>query len=167
LVFDEGNERMKEATGILSQEDLKNMLPPEERLKRGTVAIIECVQNIPCNPCVKACKFGAIEKNSLAETPKLNHEKCVGCGECVAVCPGLAIFLVNMAYSKDEALLTLPYEFLPMPKVGDRVIALDREGNEKDEARVVNVRKINSTYIISIAIKKELVMEVRNVRVLR
>ena len=35
--------------------------------------------------CVKACAFGALEiENGVA---KINHEKCVGCMSCAAVCP--------------------------------------------------------------------------------
>ena len=34
--------------------------PPEERMAKGRVAVIECVQEIPCNPCENACRLGAI-----------------------------------------------------------------------------------------------------------
>lgn len=57
------------------------------------VAIIECPQEIPCNPCVAACKTGAITKASLNACPRIDPEKCVGCKLCVAACSGQAIFL--------------------------------------------------------------------------
>ena len=38
------------STGIITKEDIA--IPSEERLKKGPVVIIECVENIPCNPCV-------------------------------------------------------------------------------------------------------------------
>jgi len=55
-----------EETGVLTEDEIRKILPPRERLERGPVAIIECVQPIPCNPCVEACKSGAITKKSLA-----------------------------------------------------------------------------------------------------
>ena len=36
-------------------EDLAKVLPSEERLNKGPVAITECFQEIACNPCVAAC----------------------------------------------------------------------------------------------------------------
>ena len=35
-------------------------MPSEERMRQGRVAVIECVQEIPCNPCSFSCKFNAI-----------------------------------------------------------------------------------------------------------
>ena len=35
-------------------------IPSEERMKLGPVACIECLQQIPCNPCEEACPRGAI-----------------------------------------------------------------------------------------------------------
>ena len=37
-------------TGALGAEEQKQVLPPEARTARGPVAVIECVQQIPCNP---------------------------------------------------------------------------------------------------------------------
>ena len=38
-----------EQTGYLSIRDIR--IPSEQHLKKG-VACIECIQEIPCNPCV-------------------------------------------------------------------------------------------------------------------
>ena len=40
-------------TGYLEYEELESIqtLPSDERYAEGPVAIIECVQEIPCNPC--------------------------------------------------------------------------------------------------------------------
>jgi len=37
----------------------------------------------------------------------------------VACCPGQAIFLVEEHEDEDYGLVTFPYEFLPLPEVGD------------------------------------------------
>lgn len=152
-----------EETGILTPENLK--LPPKERFKRGPVAIIECVQSIPCDPCVYACRFGAIEKKAVSEPPKVNYDKCTGCGECVSECPGLAIFVVNINFSEDEAAVVIPYEFLPLPRRGEVYEALDREGRVVGEARIIASKlKENKTLTLTIAVKKSLAMTVRNIR---
>ena len=127
-----------EETGILTLEHLK--LPPKERFERGPVAIIECIQSIPCDPCAYACKFGAIEKKTVSEPPKVNYDRCTGCGECVSECPGLAIFVVNMNFSGDEAAIIMPYEFLPLPRKGEVYQALDREGKVVGEAKIIAVK---------------------------
>ena len=41
-------------TGALSAAEAASVFPPSERAERGPVAVIECVQQIPCNPCEKA-----------------------------------------------------------------------------------------------------------------
>ena len=39
-------------TGVPSAEELmKAGIPSKERIRQGRVAVIECVQEIPCNPC--------------------------------------------------------------------------------------------------------------------
>lgn len=49
-------------TGIPSREELAACpgVPSKERMAEGRVAVIECVQEIPCNPCESSCRFGAI-----------------------------------------------------------------------------------------------------------
>ena len=50
-------------TGIPSEEELKNCfgIPSEERMKKGRVAVIECVQEIPCNPCEGTCPLEPLQ----------------------------------------------------------------------------------------------------------
>ncbi|MEA2055800.1 MAG: 4Fe-4S binding protein, partial [Candidatus Thermoplasmatota archaeon] len=71
-----------ERTGLLSVKDLK--LPSEEQLEKG-VAIIECIQKIPCNPCVESCPVNAITMKNINDLPIIDYDKCVGCGKCVGV----------------------------------------------------------------------------------
>ena len=49
--------------GYLTLDELKDagMYPSEERMAQGPVAVAECVQEIPCNPCETACRFHAIK----------------------------------------------------------------------------------------------------------
>ena len=148
-----------EKTGVLSIRNLR--LPTDDHLKKG-VAIIECVQEIPCNPCVAICPVNAISMESINDLPKIDFNKCTGCKRCVGICPGLAIFVVKI--KDDKALITLPYEFLPVPKVGDIVTALDREGKLRGDAKVVKVNREGKTIVITIEVSKDLAMEVRNIK---
>ena len=152
-----------EEDGILGLKDLT--LPSAERLKKGPVVIIECIENIPCDPCVDICPFNAISLKDVIDIPKVDSEECTGCGLCISICPGLAIFVVDM--SKEKAVVTIPYEFLPVPQVEDTVKALDRQGNVIGEARVIRVKKNkDKTNTITIETDKELGMIVRNIQVL-
>lgn len=158
-----------DSTGVPSIEELKKTpgFPSEKRLMEGPVAVIECVQEIPCNVCEEVCPFGAIEVGEpIINLPKLDEEKCRGCGKCVASCPGLAIFVVDYTFSQDEALISLPYEFLPLPNVGSIVDAADRYGRVVTKGRVVKVvdgKKFDHTAIVSIAIPKKYINEVRSI----
>ncbi len=151
-----------EETGVLTSDQFK--LPTKARFERGPVAVIECVQRIPCDPCAYVCRFGAIEKRSIIDPPEIEYDKCTGCGECVSECPGLAIFIVNSNYKEDEATITMEYEFLPTPKKGEVYQALDREGKAVGEARIVAAKmKGKQTFKVTIAVKKPFAMTVRNI----
>ena len=149
-----------EKTGVLSTKDFK--LSSKKHLEKG-VAIIECVQEIPCDPCVASCPVNAISMKDINALPVIDFDKCIGCGKCVGVCPGLAIFVVKI--KNDKALITLPYEFLPVPIVGDAVDALDRKGNVKETALVKKVLKKGKTMVITVEVNEKFAMDIRNIRV--
>lgn len=146
-----------EVEGVIEINDLN--LPNEEQLRKG-VAIIECIQEIPCNPCVDACPFNAISMENINALPSIDYEKCIGCGKCAEVCPGLAIFIVKTI--NEKALVTLPYEFLPLPEENEEVKALNREGKEICNAIVKKVRK-GKTPLITIELPSKYAMEARNI----
>ena len=167
---------MKDKTsksGVLSKKVLSKLpgMPSERRMKKGSVVVIECAQEIPCNPCESSCPQSAItigeDINSL---PVLDEDKCTGCGLCISVCPGLAIFAIDLTYSEQEALVQLPHEFLPLPKKGDTVKCLSREGSAVSDGKVIKVsnpRRNDRTPVVSVAVPKEYVQEVRAIRIRR
>ena len=117
--------------GIPTKEDLAKVTPSEERFSEGPVAIVECFQEIPCDPCVKACKRGAISMaRDINDIPVVDAKLCNGCGLCISMCPGLAIFVVDKTYSDELALVKLPFEYVPVPQAGQLVTALNRAGDE-------------------------------------
>ncbi len=155
-------------TGVVELEELGRLglLPPEWRLRRGSVAVLECPEKIPCNICVPYCPTKAIEMENLIELPKLNWEKCTGCGICVAVCPGLAAFVVDLS-KEDADYVTLPHEFLPVPRVGEEVVLLSRRGERVGKGVVTRVWERNKTYVVTVKVPKGLGMEVRAIWVER
>lgn len=153
------------STGIVRKEDIE--IPSEERLEEGPVVIIECVENIPCNPCVAACHKDAISMDEITDIPDIDFDKCIGCGLCVTECPGLAIFVVDCSYSDEKCKVTVPYEYLPVPEKGNEVMALDRKGDEIQKAVVTNVRESGKTYGITMELDKEHAMEARGLEVIK
>lgn len=157
-----------EKTGVLTPKDLEGTTPSRQRFEKGPVAIVECVQEFPCDPCVHACPFKAISMKNLINPPELDFEKCTGCALCLMACPGLAIFIVDKRNApKGKARVTIPYEFLPVPKIGNVVRALDREGKDIGSAKVVRVvpmRKGERTALVTLEVDEGLAMEARALR---
>ena len=147
-------------TGILSKKDLN--LPSIEQLKKG-VAVIECIQKIPCNPCVTSCPVNAISMDDINALPEIDYDKCIGCAKCVGICPGLAIFVIKII--DDKALVTLPYEMLPIPDKGDIVEGLNRSGEKIDDVKVKKVLRKGKTSVITVETDKKNAMDIRNIRV--
>ena len=130
--------------GYIAEEELAGSpgVPSPARRAKGPVAVIECIERIPCNPCETSCQAGAITVGpDITELPHLDEDKCVGCQTCLPICPGQAIFLVDESLPEGRALITVPYEFLPLPEKGETVTALDRAGRVLGPAVVSAVRK--------------------------
>ena len=162
---------MLEKTGIASEEQVFNSFPSVERLEKGPVAIIECYQKIPCNPCATSCRREAIKPFvDINDLPIINHDECNGCTLCVFNCPGLAIMVVDNTYSKTHASFKIPYEFLPLPHKGEMVMGLNRVGEEIGECEVLNVvssKIMDRTPLVTVAVKKEFLKAFRNIKVVR
>ena len=160
-------------TGYLSEEELKDGpgIPSETRRRKGPVATIECLEDIPCNPCESSCNVDAIiVGEDITNLPHLLEDKCVACQTCVYICPGQAIFLVDESLPGGRATVMMPYEYRPLPEKEDIVIALDRAGRELGDATVVAVRqtkRMDQTATVTIEIPKEWSMQARAIRLKR
>jgi sarcosine oxidase subunit alpha len=115
---------------------------PEEN--HSVYPVIRCVQKIPCDPCVAACKEGLIKMDGGIMGLPRYVGNCLGCGGCVVLCPGLAINLVSEDYDpkRERALLVLPFEFESKKiSLNTEVRTVDFDGNEVGKGRVVAIRE--------------------------
>ena len=127
---------LKSRPGMTITEDL-----PEA--STGVFPVFHCAQEIPCNPCTSICPNHSIriEGDDVLGLPEFVGSECDGCEKCVAICPGLAITLLD--YRKDAArpTIVIPYEFSARKiKKGDAVTVLDCEGTVLGNVEVTRVR---------------------------
>ena len=150
--------------GYVSDEEIERF--PGVTHKKGVHPVIECTQNIPCNPCQDACPKGCISTgDNITYLPFFKEDsECINCGMCVASCSGQAIFLVDEDCGDGTATVTLPYEFLPLPEVGDKGYGLSRSGEKVCEAEVISVKSLKAfdhTNLLTMRIPKEYAMKAR------
>jgi len=135
-------EVLKSRPGAVVTEDI-----PET--EEGVFPVLHCAQEIPCNPCTSVCPQGCIvmegadlgQSEDIRALPEYVGEGCTGCAQCVAVCPGLAITLVDHRQASEYPTVTIPYEFPPETiHEGDVVTVLDTEGAILGNVEVVKVR---------------------------
>lgn len=158
--------------GFLTLEELKALspsYPSEERMRKGPVAVAECVEEIPCNPCESACRFGAIRiGDNITALPRIAEDKCTGCGVCIAHCSGLAIFVMDKSYSETVGSVSFPYEYQKIPSVGDEVDALDRAGKVVCKGRIkmaVMPPSFDRTHVVTVEVPIGMVETVRGISI--
>ena len=104
--------------------------PPSR--EEGVFPVFHCTQEVPCNPCTSVCPQHAIrtENDTITGLPYfIDKEECTGCASCVAVCPGLAVTLVDYRKDPERPLVILPYEvWREKVEVGRKVPVTDVEG---------------------------------------
>ncbi|KXA97332.1 hypothetical protein AKJ37_03210 [candidate division MSBL1 archaeon SCGC-AAA259I09] len=151
-------------TGILRPEDVD--LPDEGKLEDNAIAVIECPQKIPCNPCEENCPVGAIKLEDLNAIPKVDTYNSTGCSICVQQCPGLAIFMVEYT-GDDKCEITIPYEF-ELPEEGEEIEALNRKGEKVCIGNVTDTlpreKSVGDTPTLTIEVPREFANIVRSIR---
>lgn len=150
--------------GYLTNEEVLDY--PGVTKKTGVHPVIECSQNIPCNPCQDACPKKCITiGDKITSLPVVAEDKsCSGCGLCVAACSGQSIFLVNEDDLAGTATVTIPYEFYPLPEKGMKGVALDRSGEEICEAEITDLKSIaafDHTSLLTMKVPLEMSMKAR------
>jgi Fe-S-cluster-containing hydrogenase component 2 len=163
---------IEKSNGVVNVSDISrtNGYPSSERFSRGPVPIIECVEEIPCNPCETVCNRNLIKVGKpITNFPSLVDPdgSCTGCKKCIVICPGLAIFIIDKTSSSEEALISLPYEELPLPEKGEKIFGINRGGKAVCKGYVHSVlsgERLNHTNVVTIVVPKEYADEVRYLR---
>ncbi len=131
--------------------------PIETEIKfkeEGVYPVFYCNQEIPCNPCTTVCDQEQIVTfdNLITQLPYFKGEKeCIGCGKCVAVCPGLAVVLIDYRKDKNNPLVTFPFELSNEKLVkGQKIIVVS---NEKE----LGIFEINRSRILKEFPKTQLI----------
>ncbi|MCB5235208.1 MAG: FAD-dependent oxidoreductase [Candidatus Cloacimonetes bacterium] len=135
----------------------------------GVMPIIHCLQEIPCNPCTTVCPTQSIhtEDGTLFTQPQYDG-KCIGCGKCLLICPGLAITLVDYRKNADLPTVSIAYEIANYEiKPGDKRELCDIDANFLGVFEVVktdNFRNVN-TMIVRFEVPREIAKKVAGFRV--
>ena len=150
--------------GFPSLDELREagFLPAREDLEKRDCVCIECLEEIPCNPCETSCPSGAITVGEpITNIPVLDKSKCTACGQCIAACPGLAIFIKKI--SGPLASVRFPWEYVPLPKEGEEARMVGRDGSFVCKGKVTKVilsKKFNRTAVVTAEFPAEYVHEV-------
>ena len=75
--------------------------------------------------------------------------------------------IIDGSKSSDSVEFRIPYEFLPLPEAGERVVGLDRAGQPICEARVikiVNPPSFDRTPVVTIEVERRYLYDFRNFR---
>jgi len=155
-------------TGEPSLVELRSagMLPAVADFGNKGCVCIECIEEIPCNPCETSCPQGALSVGSpITNLPMIDREKCTVCGLCIPACPGLAITIKS--FHGDKARIRFPWEYLPLPVAGQEAEMVDRSGRVMCTGRILavgNSSRNNRTAVVTAEFPGEFVDEVISIR---
>jgi len=159
-------------------EIMKKRPPPPKTptivdLEEGVFPVFHCAQEIPCDPCTTVCPHDLIKMSgdSILSLPYFtNEEPCIGCGKCVAVCPGLAITLVDYRKDPKNVLVTIPVELGKTRIQKGDIVHVMSNTTELGDYRVERVRILKDypkTELVTVKLPKALAKEATGIQVQR
>ena len=150
---------------------LPETVPEDES---GVFPVLHCNQEIPCDPCTAVCPNNLIEidRTDIRMLPAFFSSRdgkgCTGCERCVAICPGLAITMVDFRKDPEFPTVAIPLEF---PKetlrAGDSVVVEDTEGQALGRVEVAAVKAIKAndrTVIVKVRAPREYAKKIAGLR---
>lgn len=145
----------------------------ELSLQDKAFPVMHCRQEIPCDPCANVCPYGLIHlKNhdllGIPQFTKHGGNNCIACERCVAICPGLAITVVNYQKEGSQAIVSVPLEFSEeFICKGDIVPLVDIDGRLIGEFPVANVRTLRQfsrTLIVQVKVPVEIATQIAGIQ---
>lgn len=134
-------------------------------VEEGVFPVMHCKQEIPCNPCSTVCPEGSIlmDGDPIKGRP-IFEGKCKGCMKCLAICPGLAITLVDFRKDPENPVVFLPYEIgnVNVAK-GDIISCVDVDGDPLGDFTVLGARPTkdsNKTWIVRTRVPRAIAQKV-------
>lgn len=136
--------------------------------------LIHCTQEIPCDPCSSVCPKHLIhiDKVDIRNLPSFCPEGenvCIGCERCVAVCPGLAITLVDYRKDINFPTVTIPLEFNSENiKEKDFVTVTNTEGEVLASLPIIKIRQLtnySSTQLVHVISPKEIATKISGIQI--
>jgi NADPH-dependent 2,4-dienoyl-CoA reductase/sulfur reductase-like enzyme/Fe-S-cluster-containing hydrogenase component 2/bacterioferritin-associated ferredoxin len=141
------------------------------KTKEGVFPVFHCIQEIPCNPCTEVCPHNSIsiDGESIMGIPHF-ADKCTGCTKCIAICPGLAISLVDFRKAEEGfAHITIPFELLKESIEGQETVpAVDMDGNFLYDAPVVKIadpKFADRTLLVTIKVPADIACKTAGIRI--
>jgi ferredoxin len=137
------------------------------------VAAIECIEDISCNLCEKACPEDAIkiQRSSEGAARFLIEGDCTACGACLSACPSRVPVLLHEDAQKPLAKLVLASKQRQRPELNEIVEVLNRKGEKMGTARVLSIERpehdATLAYQIHLEIAPHLIWDVRGYRLVR
>jgi NADPH-dependent 2,4-dienoyl-CoA reductase/sulfur reductase-like enzyme/bacterioferritin-associated ferredoxin/Pyruvate/2-oxoacid:ferredoxin oxidoreductase delta subunit len=155
------------------------MVFPEKHIDKldGVFPVFHCSQEIPCNPCSDVCPKDLIfiDEADIRHLPLFDEERvdeCIACGRCVAVCPGLAVSLVDFRKRNQTALVSLPVEQdYPWISVGNEIEVTDTDGIALGSFKIEKIKTVSGykdgTRLLNIEVPIAIAKQVAGFRVIQ
>jgi len=139
----------------------------------GVLPVFHCFQEVPCNPCTSVCpeKIIRTERDDITGLPYCTTEgACQGCLGCVAICPGLAVTVVDYREDPEQPVVTLPYEiWRDRVGKGQTIAITDDDGRILGEfpvKRVVaNRKKYPGTLMVQVQLPRAIAKQAIGIRI--
>jgi Fe-S-cluster-containing hydrogenase component 2/bacterioferritin-associated ferredoxin len=162
ILFSENMNELQTFAGLMKSKSSPPLKTNINFKEEGIYPIFYCTQEIPCNPCTSVCDQEQIKTldDVITKLPYFKGEKdCIGCGKCIAVCPGLAVVLHDYRKDKDNPLVTFPLELTDIKVVkGQKLIVVSNE-EELGEFEIQRSRilpEFPKTQLITIKLPSEI-----------
>lgn len=162
ISFSENIEELQRSAELMKAKPPQPIQTEFQFKEEGIYPVFYCNQEIPCNPCTAVCDQQQIETidSLITQLPYFKGEKdCLGCGKCVAVCPGLAVVLLDYRNDKEYPLVTFPIELIDSKlEKGQKIIVVsnEKELGEYEVYRSRILKEFPKTQLITVRIPSEI-----------